>query len=229
MPLNAYVINLDRQPERLKAFYRQADTRDFSRIPAVDKQILALLEPSFLFDTKAAQQYYQRSLTLGEIGCTLSHIKTWQAISKNAQMNEDDFAVIAEDDVLFTDDFVWHIKKLIPLFANLGVDIVKLQRLGMGKDKLFAGGDFQGFYPKKSTECDSACSGLYLITKRKAIELTEQLQSKKPHWLADDFSLFCPLEKIFVANTVLGYTDETLGSDLESERQLALNDKRQLA
>lgn len=48
-------------------------------------------------------------LTPGVIGCFLSHRK----VLKRVAANKDNYAIICEDDVIFTDDFSKHLKKVI--------------------------------------------------------------------------------------------------------------------
>lgn len=215
--LQGYVINLDRHPERLSKFNQHPDARYFQRLPAVDKKVLELLgERDYFFNTVFIDDHIDRPISFGEIGCTLSHIKAWKLIAENQLLGDNDFAIIAEDDVILVDNFSYHLKALLHLFTKMDLDLIKLQRLGV--NNLYAGGAFQGFYPKKITECDDGGSALYLIRKSKTKALIKRLESEKPCWLADEFSLFCGFDKMFLASTVLGYIPDDAVSDLEEDR-----------
>lgn len=74
--MKGYVINLDRQPERLTHFYKQSGSEIFERVPAVDRKVLELIgEKEFFFDTSTFSQFVPREIAMGEIACTLSHIR----------------------------------------------------------------------------------------------------------------------------------------------------------
>ena len=225
--LHGYVINLDRHPERLSLFYQQAELSYFQRVPALDKQLLALFQTdSLFFNSQMLEQKINRKVTLGEIGCTLSHIKTWQIISENRQLSDNDFAVVAEDDICLVDNFSSYLQAILPSLKETEADIVILQKLGLysrEKIEIFEGGELSYFIPNISQQVDDDGSSLYLIRKSKAVELTQRLAEQKPNWLADHFSAIADLDKIFVLSKMLGYIPENSPSDLEDERNIARN------
>ena len=53
----------------------------------------------FFFDVATFTQMIPRGPTMGEIACTLSHIKCWQLIALDESIDEDEFCLIAEDDI----------------------------------------------------------------------------------------------------------------------------------
>lgn len=224
--LQGYVINLDRHPERLFTFYQQPEARLFQRMPAVDKQILALLgNGDLLFDIASLKRNIQRPVTLGEIGCTLSHLKVWQAIAENTQIAEHDFALVAEDDIRFIPHFEQYLVSLVQSISQQALDIVLLHKLGLyieGRLPLFKEKEtLHYFIPTQSHQCDNDGSALYLIRKAKAKSLVAELASRKPDWLADQFSAFCDLERIAILSHQFGYIEENSPSDLEQERNIA--------
>lgn len=224
MMLQGYVINLDRHPERLFKFYQQADAHFFQRVPAVDKQVLALLgNGETCFNLSALAKKIQRPVTLGEIGCTLSHIKAWQAIANNENLQDHEFAVVAEDDVKLIANFQSYLTAFIKLITNLPFELVILQKLGLysGHISLFNGGDLSYSIPSSSRECNDDGSSLYLIRKSKAKSLVAELASRKPDWLADHFSTFCELNHIAILSHQFGYIEDHSQSDLEADRNVA--------
>ncbi len=94
MPIGCYVINLDRSPERLEHFHRQAANGgldlDFQRISAVDGSRLDKLTKDRLLSIGSG---YQRPST-GQMGCYLSHRKAWTILLNDGF----DCGFIAEDD-----------------------------------------------------------------------------------------------------------------------------------
>lgn len=96
--LKAYLINLDRSPERLlrmKAQFAKASI-PFERVAAVDGKSLSDDETSAIICTPS----WTQPLTRTEIGCFLSHRKCLELIAAG----EDRFAAIFEDDVTLSKD-----------------------------------------------------------------------------------------------------------------------------
>lgn len=93
--MKTYLINLDRSTDRLAVMAeRMAEIGIKSeRVSAVEGAKLNLKTVNI-----AAPNYkYPRVLTLGEIGCFLSHRKCWEKLVQS----EDDWALILEDDCIF--------------------------------------------------------------------------------------------------------------------------------
>lgn len=100
-----FVINLDRRPDRLETFYKNIpfDASLVERISAIDGNSLRLNYPKRLFK-------------LNELGCLLSHKIALKKIIDDETIEENDFFIIFEDDVKFSDKF----SKSFPfLFENL--------------------------------------------------------------------------------------------------------------
>lgn len=223
--LKGFVINLDRHPDRLYQFNQHSDSKYFFRIPAVDKKVIELGNyADFLFNRKALETAIHRQVTLGEIGCTLSHIKTWQAIAEDNDLTDNDFAVVAEDDIQLITHCFDYLNSIVPQLKSFHADIIILHKLGLyteNKPGLFSGKDLTYRIPQNRFMIDNDGSALYLIRKSKAQKLTQYLETHKPYWLADQFSQFCELAKIFILSEMFGYIPENATSDLEQERDLA--------
>lgn len=89
------LINLERSKKRLEKSAELLGVigQDFERIGAVDGTQLRDKEVEQIYSFDDKDSYYKR-LNKGEIGCYLSHKKTWQKIVDERL----DFAVILEDD-----------------------------------------------------------------------------------------------------------------------------------
>lgn len=222
--LKAYVINLDRQPQRLALFYRFADANQFVRLPAVDKNTLALISPPhFFFNSAKAKARIGREITLGEIACTLSHIKAWQYIAQNDSVADEEFVIIAEDDILLKAGFNDYIHAILRDCDCRHIDLVLLHKLGLYQtfDNRFDDNTLHMWQPAAVHHCDDDGSSLYLIKKSKAVALSKMLEECKPYWLADHFSSICDLNRIMIVTPSLGEIHEDSVSDLEAERNLA--------
>ncbi|MCK3657848.1 hypothetical protein A4G18_03765 [Pasteurellaceae bacterium Pebbles2] len=219
-----YVINLDSRPDRMAKFNQQSAAKYFHRCSAIDKAAIERVGVERIFDLAKGKELASRPVAFGEMGCTLSHLGCWNLIAQNQQLNDDDFAIVAEDDVTFMPNF----ENLIPVLmdylkdAHPTADLIILQKLGLRTEKLpTATEDTQEFryvYPKQKEECDSDGSSLYLIRKSRAKKLMMEAMERKPFWLADDFSIFCPLENIMILLPLLGVVENNADSDLELER-----------
>jgi len=123
--VKAFVVNLDRRPDRLAKITRALDSIDleFQRVSAVDGRELHLKEHirpwmAWLYEG------FSYPLT-GAIGCYLSHLKIWQYI-----INEDiDQAMVLEDDVL---PHKWDKDILRINLGSLGIDLL---RIGVGEQR----------------------------------------------------------------------------------------------
>lgn len=105
---NIYVINLETSTERWKQFKKQQYKLPtiITRVNAVNGNLLN--KPSFL--------------TPGVIGCFLSHKKVLQMIVDN----KDDYAIICEDDAIFSKNFNKQITKILSDLKTLDWDLVYL-------------------------------------------------------------------------------------------------------
>lgn len=103
MNYKTFLINLDRSKQRLADAKTQLDALNipFERVSAADGSNLTESERA-CFDQARAQKRYHYNLTWGEVGCYLSHIRCWQRIVDEKL----DYAIILEDDLHLSDDFV---------------------------------------------------------------------------------------------------------------------------
>ena len=197
--MRGYVINLDRQPERLTHFYQQPGSEIFQKVSAVDRKVLDIIgNKEFFFDVTTFTQMIPRGPTMGEIACTLSHIKCWQLIAL---------------------DVVSDIAKAL---EDMPVELVKLQMLSYRESNLFTGSGNISLSKSIATGLDASYdntgSALYLIRKSLTQAIIHKLKTKKPYWLADGFTKFCNPENIMMTLPLLGYIQDNFSSDLEEER-----------
>ena len=61
-----------------------------------------------------------------EIAHTLSHIQCWKAIAENEQLQNNDFALIAEGEIQPVENFIQHAINYANKYSSYG--IIKLQR-----------------------------------------------------------------------------------------------------
>lgn len=119
----SYVINLDRNLDRLQQFYEHAKLsglHNIDRVAGIDGKQLTEAELYKHYDAQHNTKNYFKTLNPGEIGCYLSHRKVWQ------KMIDDniDFALILEDDALCDKRLPTAIQRLAP--SHQEWDVIKL-------------------------------------------------------------------------------------------------------
>lgn len=101
--MKVFLVNLDRNPERLAAADRQLRQCgvDYERMPAVDGKLLSKEEQNAAVDGFRLWCSQGRKLRPGEIGCAMSHYSIYRRMIKE----ELDVACILEDDVILDQKF----------------------------------------------------------------------------------------------------------------------------
>ena len=79
MTAPVFVINMETCKERFDATYERLMQSQVvaTRFSATVGKALTSEEVSHWYDAAANQQLYHRNLTLGEIGCYISHMRVW--------------------------------------------------------------------------------------------------------------------------------------------------------
>ena len=154
-----FVINLERNRQRREfALQKLADLGLKGEIfPAVDGKTLDLneLKSKAVYDDAVAHDKFSRSLSRGEIGCSLSHLRLYKKI-----VDEDiDTALILEDDAMFVDDVR---KQLTGLLGRLPSDSDLVQLIYECKDHSPIAPGLVRFH---SRSCMPVASAGYLIRK----------------------------------------------------------------
>ena len=126
-----FVINLKRDSLRRELSEKKfrENNVEFEFIDGVYGKDLTKNELEALVDFNSAKKYYKRNISLGEIGCSLSHLKTYQKIVDDNL----DGAFVFEDDILISSD----IKNIINAIHS---NIDKLPQniwLGLGHSYLY--------------------------------------------------------------------------------------------
>ena len=203
--LTCYVIYASEKIEKLSHFLQCTSDYHLVPIPAVTKEQVSLLgHSSALFNLKKAEELLERTPNNKEIAHTLSHIQCWKAIAENEQLQDDDFALIAESEIQPVNNFIQHAIHYANKYSSYG--IIKLQHDGESRsgERLFQIGDepYALIYGDIN-QYNYGCS-LYLIRKNIAKKLTALLSETKPYWLADQFTAFHEPQNIAQARYLLG-------------------------
>ena len=203
--LTCYVIYASERIERLSHFLQCASDSHVVPISAVTKEQVSLLgNSSALFNLKKAEELLDRTPNNKEIAHTLSHIQCWKTIAENEQLQDDDFALIAESEIHPVENFIQHATHYANKYSSYG--IIKLQHDGDARsgERLFQIGDepYALIY-SDINQYNYGCS-LYLIRKNVAKKLTALLSETKPYWLADQFTVFHEPQNIAQACYLLG-------------------------
>lgn len=116
-----YMINLKRRTERrLKMEETMKELGlDFTYFEAVDGKTLTdeiLLEKGITLLPEYADPYHKRPMTMGEIGCFLSHYTIWRQM---VELNQQEVLVL-EDDIRFEPYFKDRAEQLLQEARNIG-------------------------------------------------------------------------------------------------------------
>ncbi len=118
--MQAFLINLARRPDRLRAMVKQLDCLDipFKRIKAIDARHAA----DAVIDRHFAATGPLGPLAKGDKCCTLSHLSAWEAFLQSGEK----YGLILEDDVVLDCEAVklLHSEDWIPK----GVGLLKLEQ-----------------------------------------------------------------------------------------------------
>ena len=203
--LTCYVIYASEKIETLSHFLQCASDSHVVPISAVTKEQVSLLgNSSALFNLKRAEELLERTPNDKEIAHTLSHIQCWKAIAENEQLQNNDFALIAESEIQPVENFIQHAINYANKYSSYG--IIKLQHDGEGRsgERLFQIGDEPDALVYGDTNQYNYGCSLYLIRKDVAKKLTALLSETKPYWLADQFTAFHEPQNIAQARYLLG-------------------------
>lgn len=105
------VINLDKRPKRFETFLKNISNSNFKnnnieRFSAIDGlDIIDDIKAKKLESDQIFKELSNLDINIprGELGCLLSHYFVLNEISQNVKLSDDDFVLIFEDDVFFTD------------------------------------------------------------------------------------------------------------------------------
>lgn len=190
--MKVYVLNLKEDTERLKTISNALAELaiKWERIEAVRGSLINRQKhPEIFCGTEFvvkynlfSRAYYRGSLTDGELGCALSHLKVYHQIA----MSDEDGAIIMEDDFVPKENVISFVKKALDLKPN--ADIIYCHgaiKAGLrkafwllpqkipGTDKVLQRQGIPGFnwfFNRRRRHMSTVC---YWISKRAAIQLLE--------------------------------------------------------
>lgn len=204
-----WLINLDSSTDRLASANERLAQAGLTatRFSAVYGKALSTEEIAVHYDEQANKARFRRPLSLGEIGCYLSHRTLWQRMVDNQIEN----AVIIEDDIC-VDPQLANILVKIPQLKNW--DMIKLatRRGCAGEDKLDIGDGYSLVNYRTVPNCTTgyavSLEGAKKLLGRKKIfrpadvdlqfypELNLRLFGATPYRLSPDKSIESEINKI---------------------------------
>jgi glycosyl transferase family 25 len=177
-----YVINLDRNPERLQAFKARFDALGipFERFPGVDGKAMSEKDFARFVSTRPRNG---KPWGRGAMGCFLSHYTLWQKIAESNQ----EYSAIFEDDIHHVSD---GLKEYLQTYFWLprDCDILRLEpstnRVLLSKEPVAEWRE-RRLFKVRST---SWCAGGYIISR----DAAKRLAALPPaHHNTADNTLFC--------------------------------------
>lgn len=182
--MKSYIINLDRNPERLTAIGERfaAQGIAFERIRAVDAAALSPDEVQAFRRSRPSMPWVHA----GQIGCFLSHFAAWRLIAEGRAP----YAAVFEDDMHVSDDLALFLCGARP---PLSADILRLEtstnRLRLGPPP-GRGGTCTTWHGRavRTVRSTSWCAGGYILSRTAAARLVALPEaSHQPV----DWMLFC--------------------------------------
>jgi glycosyl transferase family 25 len=214
----AYIINLDRSPERLKFVKENVERLNipFERISAVDGNLLS--QEEIQQKVSNALKGFDRRNKVGIFGCYLSHVKTWEIFLKS----DAEFAIIFEDDVNFNPKILKEtIDELIINKDLWDINTFDIRGNGMPvRIKKFSNGQSLVVYLTKVLN-----TGAYIINRKAAKKLLEKALPIKMQ-IDDYFTRIWELDLKFTGIETPRLVYQMFGndSDIENSRDID-NDK----
>lgn len=196
-----YYINLDRCQDRNKRFLQNISTTNdlmsnhnyqlkINRIQAIDGENLDQFEKTFTNSNEILQKIFEENLLIGEISCTCSHL----IAIKQAFMDSNDYAIIAEDDVDLT--YLAMFFDYFKLLLECVPDDMEIIQLVKGQDP----SDNIKVYPFDSWKIKYWSACVYFINKKGMKKICEKF-FQKDYILFDENLINC--DKKFVADILI--------------------------
>jgi GR25 family glycosyltransferase involved in LPS biosynthesis len=196
---DVYLINLDRKPDRLNRFtkyYNNTDlekVKSFTRIAAVDGKLIDVRNHVSAQGWKEIQdvEWYgyrtkHNQLTLGAVGCYLSHVNAMKAL-RDSNHN---YAIIFEDDVRFVHNDTYKILRISMNFIPNDWDILLLGCVCHVCNRYERYQDLKHFFLMHA----------YVLKRSGALKILEMIENKPIRQQIDsELSTLASLDKIKVA------------------------------
>ena len=170
--MNFFIINLPKDIERRDFLIDDMEKHklNFSIIEAVDGRLLTSEELAKNYNENKSIELFNRKMTLGEIGCALSHSKIYKKIVSEripcAVIMEDD-ACIAEKNI---EKLLANLEKIYPAHIPVAVQLSFVERYLSNKEDLTINEDYELHDAYRSI----STSG-YFITNAAAKILSENM------------------------------------------------------
>ena len=177
--IRTFVINAIQATERRKHIEQELSTffsLDVEYVPAIMGKELSPEEIENSFDVEYYKERSRTSLSLGMIGCTLSHRLCYKKLLES----EDNFALILEDDAIFSKD----IQIILPILYNNIRNIVEPTVIILSPSYIYTTMTKHENY--NLCNCFEATMTIgYLINKSAAYSILNGII--RPHYVADDW------------------------------------------
>lgn len=121
-----YCINMNESSDRYERF--KAQMARYTSLQAIYERFPAI-DGSKIKQHPQIDKRVHRFLSDSQIGCALSHLTLWTTIADDSDIDDDDWVMIAEDDVVFVEQIEGQLTSLVPLIPK-GIDFCYLGCFG---------------------------------------------------------------------------------------------------
>ncbi|RIY34231.1 hypothetical protein CKF54_01180 [Psittacicella hinzii] len=243
-----FVINLPSSSERLQGFLSQNNCQDFEVQEAVYGKELTPEQVHARFDVKRFYHYYERLMTPGEIGCTLSHWEIYQKVLQDDTIADDDWVLVCEDDTKFFPDWYERTNQILHYLENdarrrphflqcnnnslnanerLNVDQIRnVTYFSTTQENIVSLNNKQSLlFPHAVVSYGSS----HYLFRKSALRSKLFASIERPYWVADDFPRFFAFvpDSYAYAIPMLSYQDvDNFESLIDEERKTTIAEKR---
>lgn len=214
--MRAFVINLDRAPERWAHIEKSFSKSQLSlvRVPAIDGKKITL--PDSNFNESWFRKFHGRKINICEVACYWSHL---QAMRSFLETN-DEHAFIAEDDIFLNPDF----EELLPLLIAESDRWNVLRLSGLREEKMLEVKKLTNKYSLVLHLTRLKGAGAYLVDRKAAEAFVHRLL---PMWLPWDHAIdrewFFGLKALAITPFPISQTEEKFRSAIQENSQPKLS------
>jgi glycosyl transferase family 25 len=214
--MKAFVLNLERHTDRRAAIEKQLQGRgiDYEILPAVDGQKLSADTLAAIYAPAKTQEFLGRQLTMGEIGCAMSHcMALGRVVSDNLPA-----ALILEDDAFIGPMVKRVIDSLEEAVSRDNYDVCLLTYVA--KYSVWGARDMPGTESVLVPAIDSFHGYGYVVTNRGARQLIEYFSTiYHPFDYWNTFRRKRVIRVKAIVPYVIGQSDLGAVSELDEERR----------
>jgi GR25 family glycosyltransferase involved in LPS biosynthesis/glycosyltransferase involved in cell wall biosynthesis len=207
------IVNLTRRPDRRNAMIQKlndAGVTKYDFFEAIDGKKVTLthgIKKMFV-----GNDFYDKK---GVIGCSLSHSGLWEQLINDPENN---YYIILEDDVVFTNDFVEKLKLCCSYFVRYQIEYLMIGALFVQTQNV----DENNLQFVRDKHQDFSGTYGYMISKNAALKMIQHIQLNGMRHAIDNPMIRISLASVYHLNQWIVYSDSfqnhgNLDTDIQTD------------